>query len=356
MDEFKAPQARENRALHRFAVLTAAAAVVLLAAGATVTSTGSGDAVPDWPLSYGTLLPRMVGGVLYEHTHRILAAITALLVAALALWLRLKEKRRSVRVAGAVLLAAVLVQALLGGMRVLVVSNPTVQQLALRLTAAEHANTVRMSIAIIHAFWAQVVLCLAFAIAAVTSRDWLLSKAERGGQVRPRRFSIAVVSIIFAQLLLGALVRHLEAGLAIPDFPLSFGRIVPPFADLNSDELRLKVLVNFMHRAGALAVALSLFALTIHLFRRYRSHNKLMGLSGLLLGLAAIQMSLGALIVWTGKAVPITVAHVTVGALLLGSSTVLALWVWRLEPLPRAEQREAEYAAGLAAGSGAEAQ
>lgn len=356
MAESKALQeAQGDRALHRFALLTAAAAVVLLAAGATVTSTGSGDAVPDWPLSYGTLLPRMVGGVLYEHTHRILAAITALLVAALALWLRLREKRRSVRVAGAALLAAVLVQALLGGMRVLVVSNPTVQQLALRLTAAEHADALRVSIAIVHAFWAQVVLCLAFAIAAVTSRDWLLGKAERS-EAGLRLLSILAVSIIFAQLLLGALVRHLEAGLAIPDFPLSFGRLVPPFSDLNSDELRLKVLVNFMHRAGALAAALSLLALTGYVFRYCRGDNKLMRLSGLLLGLAAIQVSLGALIVRTGKAVPITVAHVTVGALLLGSSTVLALRVWRLEPLPRAARRGAEYAAGLAAGSGAKAQ
>ena len=106
------------RALHRFAQVTTAATFLLVLAGAVVTSTDSGLAVPDWPLSYGTLFPPMVGGIRYEHTHRMIAAIVGLMIATLGVLLWFREPRVWVRRVGYTALAAVFVQALLGGVTV----------------------------------------------------------------------------------------------------------------------------------------------------------------------------------------------------------------------------------------------
>ena len=105
--------------VHRFAVLTAGATLVLIFVGALVTSTGSGLAVPDWPLSFGQVFPPMVGGVLFEHEHRLVAALVGLLTVALMVLLTQWESRIWVRwlARGAVL--AVLLQGTLGGMTVL---------------------------------------------------------------------------------------------------------------------------------------------------------------------------------------------------------------------------------------------
>ena len=101
--------------LNRFAWLTACMTLLLLIAGGLVTSTDSGLSVPDWPLSYGQFFPPMVGGILYEHSHRLIAAVVALLIAILAGWLWLKEPRRGVRMLGYAALGAVVAQAILGG-------------------------------------------------------------------------------------------------------------------------------------------------------------------------------------------------------------------------------------------------
>ena len=86
-----------SRALHRFAVATAVATLFLIVAGGLVTSTESGLSVPDWPLSYGRLMPPMVGGVFYEHGHRMVATTVGILTVILAAWLARREPRRSVR-------------------------------------------------------------------------------------------------------------------------------------------------------------------------------------------------------------------------------------------------------------------
>src|SRR5262245_41489440 len=96
-----------SRALHRFAVLTAAATFVLLFAGGLVTSTGSGLAVPDWPLSFGQVFPPMQGGVLFEHGHRLVASLVGALTVVLALWVVLRDPRPRVRVLALVALFAV---------------------------------------------------------------------------------------------------------------------------------------------------------------------------------------------------------------------------------------------------------
>src|SRR5262245_37384284 len=105
--------------VHRFAVVTAGATLVLIFVGALVTSTGSALAVPDWPLSFGQVFPPMVGGVLFEHGHRLVAATVGCLTLVLALWTVLREPRAGVRALGLLMLVAVILQGVLGGATVL---------------------------------------------------------------------------------------------------------------------------------------------------------------------------------------------------------------------------------------------
>ena len=105
--------------LHRFAVATAVATLFLIFAGGLVTSTESGLSVPDWPLSYGRLMPPMVGGVFYEHGHRMVATAVGILTILLAVWLSRREPRAWVRRLGYAALAAVVAQGVLGGLTVL---------------------------------------------------------------------------------------------------------------------------------------------------------------------------------------------------------------------------------------------
>ncbi len=324
-----------NKWLHRFAVLTAAAAVSLIIAGATVTSTGSGDAVPDWPLSYGTLTPPMIGGILFEHSHRLIAGLTGILIAILAVWLWRKESRRMVGWMGMIALAAVVVQAVLGGLRVLIVSTESVQDVAVQLTGNASIESTRILITIAHAALAQTVFSLIFAIAVMTSKYWLRAKPadiSQTGQSTIKKFSLTIAALIFSQLILGALVRHTGAGLIIPDFPLSFGKIIPPFGHLPHNpnapfpltefELTFKVALQFTHRVMAFII----LGFVIYFYSKYRRGAQYAIFAKLLLALTILQVSLGALNIWTGKSVYTTVLHVAVGALLLAFTVTLILW------------------------------
>ena len=203
--------------LHRFAVFTSAATLFLLLAGGLVTSTGSGLAVPDWPLSYGMVFPPMVGGIFYEHGHRIVASLVGLLTVILAVWAWRKDVRTWVGVLGLAALAAVIVEGLLGGLAVLFLL-PT-------------------SVSVTHACLAQTFFCLIVVLAIVTSRSWMTpgSALTEAARVPVRWVAVFAAGVVYLQLVLGALVRHTESGLAIPDFPLSFGRVIPPFGELTSD-------------------------------------------------------------------------------------------------------------------------
>ncbi|MFN4179041.1 MAG: COX15/CtaA family protein, partial [Armatimonadota bacterium] len=120
--------------LYRFAVLVAFSVIALVTVGALVTSTKSGDAIPDWPTSYGALIPQqLVGGILYEWSHRAVAGVVALLVLALAVWLTFNPVPRWVKTLGWFAVAAVVAQAILGGLRVLVVSHEKIQATVLAL-------------------------------------------------------------------------------------------------------------------------------------------------------------------------------------------------------------------------------
>jgi cytochrome c oxidase assembly protein subunit 15 len=124
--------------------------------------------------------------------------------------------------------------------------------------------------------------------------------------------------VIYVQILVGAVMRHLGAGLAIPDFPLAYGRLIPPF-------LGTGVEVNFAHRCGALIVTFLVLWIVVRVLRFHRGEPRLWHPAVLLLLLLIMQISLGALTVWSGRAVLPTTAHVAVGAAVLAASLTLAI-------------------------------
>jgi cytochrome c oxidase assembly protein subunit 15 len=292
--------------LHRFAVLTAGATLVLLFLGGLVTSTGSALAVPDWPLSFGQVLPPMVGGVLFEHGHRLAAALVGCLTVVLALWTVIGESRPAVRALGLLALLAVVLQGVLGGVTVL--------------------YRLPLAVSVAHACLAQAFFCLTVALATVTAPGWAAAR-RRTAAAGLRPLTGAAAGVVFAQLVLGALMRHMGAGLAIPDFPLAFGRLVPPLVTPH-------IMVHFAHRVGALVVALAVGAAAITALRVREPW--LRGPAALALALLPIQIALGAVTIWSGRAVIPTTTHLLVGASLLGSCLVLALRAARVAAAPSA--------------------
>ena len=323
--------------LHRFAVLVAAATVALIATGALVTSTGSGDAIPDWPTAYGTLVPPVLtSGVMIEWLHRVVAGVIGVLVMGLAVWVAVSPFPRGVKALGLIAAAAVVAQAVLGGIRVLVVTSEPLQATLLPLTGAADSLALAISFAIAHGVLAQVVLGLVFALVLFTQP--LTAPSPPLAHRRPLfLLALAVVVLLVGQLLLGALIRHLHMALVIPDFPTSFGRLIPPFGNLPFDpdnplwlsreEFAFGVAINFAHRANGLLIALTILAL-FGLVRRLpdaRKHPPLRSLTAWQLGLVLGQILLGGLVVWTKLSIPITIAHVAVGATLLGLSVLVLL-------------------------------
>jgi len=289
---------------HRAAVGVAVSTFGLVVAGGLVTSTGSGLAVPDWPLSFGQLFPRMEGGVLFEHGHRLIAAMVGLLTIGLAVLLQRTERRGWVRRLGWTAVGAVVVQGLLGGLTV-----------KLQLPDA---------VSVSHAGLAQIFFSLTVTLAIVTSPGWMAvpDPAPSPGSGTTRLLTLATAIVIYTQVLLGAIVRHTGAGLAIPDFPLAFGRLVPPL----STPL---VLYQFAHRAFALVVTALIVTTSLRVLRRHGDRPALVRPAILLIVLVGWQIFLGALTIWARRAVVPTTAHVAVGALLLVTAVTLAIQAHR---------------------------
>jgi cytochrome c oxidase assembly protein subunit 15 len=321
-----------------FAALVAASTAVLIFAGGLVTSTGSGLSVPDWPNTYGWFMwafptSKMVGGIFYEHTHRLIASTVGFLIVVLAIWLGRAEPRRWVRRLGYLALGAVIAQGILGGITVL--------------------WYLPDAISIAHASLAQILFCLTVTIALVVSPGWkrgyrqlptaTLRQAQgapsllRGNSQLPRssvsidvaddrtlqRIAIVTTAVIYVQILIGATMRHTGAGLAIPDFPLSFGHLIPPYWDP-------KIAIHFAHRAGAATVTLLVLATAGHVFFHHRNRSELRRPAILLLVLLALQITLGALTVLSHKQFIINSLHVVNGALVLVTSLVLTLRAHRV--------------------------
>jgi cytochrome c oxidase assembly protein subunit 15 len=275
-----------------------AATLILLAAGALVTGTGSSLAVPDWPLAYGRLFPPMVGGILFEHGHRLIAASVGLLSLALALVLWWTEPRRWVRNLAWGAVGLVLFQGLLGGITVLLL--------------------LPRAVSISHALFAQLFFLATVVLVQVTAPGWpALAASARPRERAVAGWGLAAVLALLAQLVLGATVRHNGAGLAIPDFPLAYGGLIPPLESF-------PVAIHFAHRVGAVVVMALLAVAAVKSLRRGRS-SPLFWPAMTVVALVIAQWILGGAVIWSQKAVAVTTAHLVAGAALLGSAGLLTL-------------------------------
>ena len=293
--------------LTRYARLLVVATLFLVAAGGMVTSTGSGLAVPDWPTTYGHSMfsypfSQMVGGIFYEHGHRLIATTVGMLTIGLVIWLWRVEPRRWVRRLGFAALGAVIFQGLLGGITVL--------------------YFLPDAISISHAGLAQIFFCLTVAIALFVSPSWRMPAAALTDDVVLRRRTVILVGLIYLQIIIGATMRHTGAGLAIPDFPLAFGGLLPP-------AWTGQIAVHFAHRIGAVLVTVAVLVTAAHIWRVHSSRSDLVRPSWLLVVLVSLQVSLGALVVLSGRQPVINTLHVAIGASVLGTSVVIALRAWR---------------------------
>lgn len=285
--------------LHRYAIFLATCTLFLVVAGASVTSNEAGLSVPDWPLSYGKLMPEMEGGIFYEHGHRLVASAVGFLTIILAIWLWRADERAWVRKLGFVALAAVIVQGILGGMTVIFL--------------------LPKAVSISHACLAQLFFSAICAIALFTSPGW-----RRGADVIDdtpgyslRTLSVLVSVSVLVQLALGAAYRH-------------------------------KLLDLIPHVAGAMFVTgLTLFAVVNILLHCPRQEAiRRAGLALLIITLFQVFLGVAAYMsrVATAEApqpmpamVWFTVLHVAVGALTMASSVILTIQVLRNVRRPAAE-------------------
>jgi cytochrome c oxidase assembly protein subunit 15 len=297
------------RGIHRLAVFLAGYVVLLITAGGLVKSLEAGLSVPDWPLSYGMLNPPRwweIETVRAEHGHRLIAGTVLLLTLALVIWIVRREPRKWVRGVALAALAAVLMQAALGGITVLFFL-PT-------------------AISVSHAGLAQLFLCLLVVLAVATSRRWVSGEGARDPAARLDRvvpLATATTFAVFFQIMLGAVMRHTGSGLAIPDFPLAFGGLIPPKLDFG-------IGIHFAHRVGALITATLIFWLLGRVLRYTSLERVLVAPASLAVLMVLIQGTLGGLVVLTGKAVLPNTLHVGGGALLLALSMVVTLMTRRL--------------------------
>ena len=397
------PAPTYNRGLHRLALLTALATFPLIFMGGLVTTHDAGLSVPDWPNSYGYnmfLFPpsQWVGGILYEHTHRLMGTVVGYCSLMLALWAWGAGRSATVRrfllggmiasIFGAIVIAVWLVfgHAKQGDKLASHAAQSIVSFVGLALVLfAAWASRVReprhwvrwlsigvlgmvvfqgvlgglrvvalkLDLAIVHACVAQAFFCLAALVAVVTSRWWERVQLERepnspAGRMLTRLAILAWV-IIYLQLMVGATMRHYKAGLAIPDLPLAYGHVIPPTdaATLHDAQQRLAgdqwwdaneatLGQVWLHFGHRIGALLVTAALAVLITVILRKHRRpgLRGPALLLIGLLLVQITLGVLTVLLKKPADITSAHVAVGALVLVTTFVLAVRSMRLYSQP----------------------
>jgi heme a synthase len=321
---------RSMRWLNRFAWLTCVATLLLICSGGMVTSKNVGLAVPDWPTTFGYnmfLFPisKWVGGILFEHTHRLMGSLVGLLTITLAVWLWTREERRWVRNLGVIAVVGVILQGILGGLRVTMMKD---------------------QIGIFHACVAQAFLGLLVFIALVTTKFWssLANGHFASQKFSPiKSFAIAITVAIYVQLALGATMRHQHRDLSILDFPTANGAWIPDtsalaLAKINawrdaralSDVSAFQIWLQMVHRFLALIIAVGIVAFCIQVWREAYDLAALKRLSLLWVVLIFCQISLGAWVIWSNKAADVATAHVALGAVMLSFGVSNSAICWRI--------------------------
>jgi len=299
--------------------------LVLIFAGALVKSHEVGLSVPDWPTTYGYQMFKfpfsdMVGGIFYEHGHRMIATVVGFMTLILSIIVYLSDNDLWLKKLTFSALGLVIIQGLFGGLTVL-----------LYLPAY---------ISVIHAILAQTFFVLIIFISfSLSIKD--KQKLDNLSDVPDLKIPAYLVAIsIYIQLILGAIMRHTESGLAIPDFPLSGGYIIPPFnqsmietiqsmhfdAGLQFVEL-YQIIFHYFHRLGAFIVTLSIGYLSFSLVQLKLKFSIVHKLTLSIILLLLIQIFLGAMTIWTVKNPLITSFHVLNGAIILGISALIVIHV-----------------------------
>jgi cytochrome c oxidase assembly protein subunit 15 len=298
----------------------------LICLGGLVTSHEAGMSVPDWPNSYGYnmfLFPweDWVGGIFYEHSHRLVAFGVSTLVAILAIALCFQE-RVWLRWMGLVVPLFFALEGTLGGLRVVLKED---------------------QIGILHACLAQTLFMAVSLIALFTSRWWIEAQTLRVPPQWTGR-TLAITALIFAQLMIGATMRHEHAGLSIPDFPLAYGQAWPKtdpasVAAYNRQRLErnevptsgIYIKMQMIHRVGAVLIAAAILAVAAATWMTPGTAPELRKWSAIWIGLVFLQIALGAFTIWTNKAADVATTHVAVGALTLLTGALLTAMSWRLQ-------------------------
>lgn len=321
--------------LRRLSKLTVFSTLFLIFVGALVKSHEVGLSVPDWPTTYGKQmfafpLSDMVGGIFYEHGHRIIATIVGFFTMMQAIWLGFSDRPDWLKKLGYGALTMVIIQGLFGGITVLFFL-PT-------------------PVSIIHGILAQTFFILTIIIAYGLSSE-RQNRLDGGLGLPIRKGAMIMGGAVYIQLILGALMRHTASGLAIPDFPTMGGLWIPTFSngmveninsilfDLDLDPVwKGQVVIHFLHRLGAVIVT----GIIIHFYMKHGPSIKTNVLGRFtLIGIIAvviIQFTLGALTVLSIRAPYIASFHVVTGAALLGLCTLFSLKVnsmkkseWKLQ-------------------------
>ena len=313
---------QSNIWLTRLSKLTVFSTLFLIFVGALVKSHEVGLSVPDWPTTYGKQmfafpLSEMVGGIFYEHGHRVLATIIGFFTLLQAIWIGFSNVPFWLKRLGLLALGVVVLQGIFGGITVLFYLPPAVSM--------------------IHGILAQTFFIITIIIAYSLSNE-RNKREEMGYNKNIKKGSLFLISFVYFQLILGALMRHTTSGLAIPDFPTMGGLWFPTFSEsmINNINVELfdmdwgmvsknQVIIHFMHRLGALIVSAFIgyfFYKNNSVINKNKTLNKT---KWLIIIVLVIQVILGALTILTEKAPYVASFHVVNGAALLGLSILLVL-------------------------------